>query len=129
MHGAHYVKHWSKAQQSISLSSAEAELYALVKASTESIGVQGIAGDLGSKLQIQVMTDASAAKAICLRKGSGRLKHIQVQNLWIQQAVRDSLLRVRKISRNINLADVLTHNWSWDEGQTQLSGMGFQCCE
>ena len=40
--GAHLLKHWSKTQAGVALSSGEAELYALVKASTEIINVQGI---------------------------------------------------------------------------------------
>ena len=129
MYGAHYIKHWSKAQQSISLSSAEAELYALIKAGTESIGVRGMARDVGLELEVVLLTDASATKAICMRKGSGRLKHLQVQDLWIQQAVRESVLKVRKIPRSVNLADVLTHHWSHEDGSAHLSGMGFSSAE
>ena len=38
MLGKHLVKHWAKTQTVLSLSSAEAELYAAVKASSEALG-------------------------------------------------------------------------------------------
>ena len=40
MHGAHCIRHWSKTQSCIALSSAEADLYAIVKASTEGLGLE-----------------------------------------------------------------------------------------
>ena len=38
MHSDHFIKNWSKQQNLVNLSSAEAELYGLVKASLEALG-------------------------------------------------------------------------------------------
>ena len=40
LNGSHFVKSWSKTQSLVALSSAESELYALVKASAESLGIR-----------------------------------------------------------------------------------------
>ena len=61
MIGGHMSKAWSKTQNSISLSSAEAELIALVKLPTELIGLMSLARDLSCSLQGRVWADLSAA--------------------------------------------------------------------
>ena len=45
--GEHYLKGWSSTQLSIALSSGEAELVALTKATTETMGLLNMAQDLG----------------------------------------------------------------------------------
>ena len=47
MIGAHLVKSWSSTQKNISLSSGEAELYAMVKGVGAGIGMQQYMADLG----------------------------------------------------------------------------------
>ena len=39
MIGSHYIKSWSKNQSVIALSSAEAELYGIIKTSSETVGI------------------------------------------------------------------------------------------
>ena len=51
--------------------------------------------------------DASACKSILMRKGSGGLKHVEVKQLWVQEAVANKLIQVRKIGREWNAADTL----------------------
>ena len=50
MIGTHMIKAWSNTQNSISLSSAEAELIAMVKLSTELLGLMNLARDLNCRL-------------------------------------------------------------------------------
>ena len=58
-------------QTLIALSSAEAELYGPVKASSEGLGVRSLCKDFGCNLQIRVYSDSSAALGIIHRKGLG----------------------------------------------------------
>lgn len=118
--GPHNVKHWSRIQQCVSLSSAEAELYALVKCATEAIGIQTLLADWGISVGIRLYTDASAAKSILMRQGIGRTKHIDVQSLWLQERVAGGELTVEKIPRERNGADLLTHHWRPEEGLRHL---------
>ena len=64
------VKTWSKTQDRIALSSGEAELGAMVKASTESIGFRSMLEDFGIDAAIAVHGDAAAAIGIT-RDGGG----------------------------------------------------------
>eukprot|EP00973_Karenia_brevis_P063252 8794747-Karenia_brevis.AAC.1 len=82
MIGEHLLKVWSRTQQSITLSSAEAELVALVKTSAELMGTASMARDWGEEKKGAVMVDSSAALAVAERKGSGKLRHINVGLLW-----------------------------------------------
>ena len=40
--GSHFIKSWSKGQSTIALSSAEAELYAIIKTASESLGIRNV---------------------------------------------------------------------------------------
>ena len=72
MTGRSLLKSWSKQQQEVALSSAEAETYALVTASCEVLGLQACARDLGMNLQGELFTDASAALGKCQGRASER---------------------------------------------------------
>ena len=63
------LKTWAKQEALIARSSAEAELYAIVNAATETIGTQALASDLGMTLSARVYIDSNAAKSIGEREG------------------------------------------------------------
>ena len=44
--------------------------------------------------------DASACRAIMLRRGCGGLKHITFKSLWVQEAVREYSIEIERISRD-----------------------------
>ena len=92
MRGGHCVKTWSVTQENTSLSSAEAELMAAVKTSTEVIGVLQLMADNGARLGSDVLIGSSAALAAVHRKGNGKLRHVRVGHLWIQQVSEDGEL-------------------------------------
>ena len=102
------VKHWSRTQKSRALSSPEAEYYALVTGAAEGLGMQSLAEDLGWKMEVRVWTDSSGAKAVAGRRGLGRLRHVELKYLWVQDVVREGRLRLRKIRGELNVADHLT---------------------
>ena len=107
----------------MALSSAEAELYALVKGSTEVIGIRDMAAELGIVLTCEAFTDSSAARGVVMRAGKGRLKHVHLNYLWIQEMAAKNVVKYNKIVRDINDADLLTHHWGVAEGQRHLSRM------
>ena len=108
MRGGHLLKHWSSTQQTIALSSGEAELKGIVKGAAEGLGLQNIGRDLDIHYDIHVYTDASAAMGMVARKGIGRVRHIEVSELWIQDAVKNKVLTVNKVRGEDNPADILT---------------------
>lgn len=102
------LKSWSSTQTTVALSSGEAELYALVKAACEGLGLQSIARDLGWDLPVRVLVDSSAAKSASSRLGVGRLRHVEVKQFWIQEVVASGRVTLLKIRSEENPADVLT---------------------
>ncbi len=72
-------------QKSTALSSAEAELVAFEKTAIEGLGIQSMLVDFGFHVNISISADATAALAIVKRQGAGRLRHIDVTLLWLQQ--------------------------------------------
>ena len=83
--GTHFLKGWSRTQQSITLSSAEAELVAMCKLLAELSGVLSMLKDLGESKTGSVLADSTAALAIADRKDCGKLRHISIVLLWIQE--------------------------------------------
>ncbi len=73
------------------MSSAEAELFSMTKGTATTLGLMSVAKDLGMELNATVHSDASAALAIAQRQGLGKLRHLRVQFLWIQERVRGGL--------------------------------------
>ena len=60
-------------------------------------------------MRIKLRLDASAAKGTLLRRGAGKIKHLEIRQVWCQHAVDKYGIEVAKISRKGNLADCLTH--------------------
>ena len=106
--GEHFIKGWSSTQAGIALSSAEAELGAMTKAMAETMGIGNMIQDLGRSMKGVVYADSSAALAIADRKGSGKLRHINIRVLWIQEKERRGEVELRKLNGAVNPADLMT---------------------
>ena len=106
--GEHFLKSWSSTQSGIALSSAEAEVVAMTKSIAETMGIANMVQDLGRSLKGIVFADSSAALAIADRKGSGKLRHINIRMLWIQEQVRKDNVETRKVWGEVNPADLMT---------------------
>ena len=62
--------------------------------------------DMGRTINIDVETDSTAAIGMCSRTGVGKTRHIQVRWLWIQDAIRDKVARLRKVKGTDNEAEM-----------------------
>ena len=87
--GGIVVKSWSRTHRGRSLSSAEAEYYAIVTGAAEVLAVQALAEELGWKMSVRVHSDSFAAKAVASRPGLGKLRHIELKYLWVQELVQE----------------------------------------
>ncbi len=106
--GWHPVKTWSTTQTVVAMSSGEAELYSLTKGAAQTLGLISLGRDLGIQLSGLLHTDASATLGIVSREGLGKLRHVQVQYLWIQDRIRGGDLCASKIPGQQNPADLMT---------------------
>ena len=108
MHGGHLIKSWSRTQAIVALSSGEAELYGMVKASAELLGAMSAMHDFGNELQGHVLGDSSAALGIVKRQILGKTRHIDTNFLWVQEKQATKQIAYEKTAGNTNPADLLT---------------------
>ena len=108
--GMHIIKSYSKTQSLIALSSGESELYATLKAAAEGLGIIAMLSDLGVKVTGEVWGDASAPLGIINRKGLGKLRHIDIGHLWIQEVAARGRPKFHKVLGKENPADLYTKN-------------------
>ena len=108
MIGSHFIKGWARTQNHVTLSSAEAELVAMVKCSAELLGAKCMMRDFGVEKGEVIYADSSAALAIAKRKGAGKLRHINTSCLWIQERQGSKELELRKVLGTENPADLMT---------------------
>ena len=83
---------------------------ALVKATSEAIGLTQLAEGWGMSLKAAVFVDSSAALAVTQRKGCGKLRHVRIGHLWIQQLTEDQEVLFKKVPGSENPADAMTKN-------------------
>ena len=128
--GGHLLTHWSRTQSCVSLSSGEAELNAMLKAASEGLCLKYLLQEIGEERELHLRGDSSAAQGTLNRLGSGRVKHLQTRQLWLQEKVFAGEVTVEKIVRSVNWADALTHPWSAGEvGHFDAMGVSPVCTE
>ena len=79
-----------------------------MKAAAESLAIQTVANELGWKLGIRICIDSSAAKAISSRIGLGKVRHLEVKYLWLQEALKAKRFEMKKIHESANPSDIGT---------------------
>ena len=94
--GTHCIKTWSKTQAVIAKSSAESELYGVVRGACEALGTKTLCEDLGETVGIRLELDATAAKGILDRTGLAKVRHIDVNCLWLQEQCAKKIVPSRQ---------------------------------
>ena len=123
MRGIHTIKHWSTTQSTVALSSAEAELIALVRGGSEALGARSLLQDFGSNAGIDLGVDASATIGVVRRNGVGRVRHLDVRYLWLQEKIGTGEFRIRKVLGTENPADLMTKHLSRDAAHSALAAL------
>ena len=102
----------SRAQRTIALSSAEAELYSGVSAACDAILIkQCICFLLHCELddlKLKLFMDNTAARQIMRRQGVGKVRHLSTRCLWIQTKVKAGEVLLSTIPTRWNVADLGT---------------------
>ena len=104
----HLLKTWSRTQATLALSSGEAELSAIVKGTAEALGARAMMEDFGIKVRLVVRSDAMAALGMVRRLGLGKVRHLAIGDLWVQEIARSGQVEYRRIGGAINPADLMT---------------------
>ena len=99
---------WSRTQTSIAQSTCESELVACNTAVCEGKLLVSLLASLGREAKIRVYCDNTAAIQFSARVGVGRMKHLELRELFLQDQVRQKLISLQHIGGFANPADLLT---------------------
>ena len=99
---------WSRTQQTVRLSSAEAELYALTTGVAEGMVTNHLLQELGHEVILMNHVDSQSAKAWASKRGLGRMKHVMLKYMYVQDVVEKKLTNLAYISTKQNKADLMT---------------------
>ena len=124
--GDHILKWWSKTQPTIALSSGEAELAALIRSTSEGMGMLSTMQEFEIQAQLKVKGDAVAAIGIVKRQGLGRVRHLAVADLWIQQKAKKGSVIYEKLAGYSNTSDIMTKPVEADVLNRHMDAMGFE---
>ena len=111
------------------MSSAEAEFYAMVDGTLKGQWARTLAAEVGVRLgeeKIIVKVDSEAAKSFVNRRGLGKMRHIEVRDLWLQEEIRKGKVKVLKIPGKENPADLMTKFLKKSEVIERLAGLGIE---
>ena len=95
--GEHMIRGWSTTQAVIALSSGEAEYYGMARGTSLARGVRSLMNDLGEEAGAMLMTGASAAIGIAKRRGLGKVRHLEMSQMWLQEQVEAKHIDIRKV--------------------------------
>ena len=101
----------SRTQQTIALSSGEAELCAIGAGAADSLFIRSLLLEacLIPRVHLFVHTDSTAGKSMASRYGTSRkTRHVQLRHLFVQELVTSGMITIRKVLGTLNNADILT---------------------
>ena len=75
------MRSYSRTQANVALSSAEAELYAMVSAASEGLGARAMGFAFRQEIPVVLHMDASEEIGVAQREGLGRIRHPGTQRL------------------------------------------------
>ena len=130
MRGAHLIKAWFKRQAVLAKSSAESELYGVVKGACEGLGFNTLLRDLGQyEPKVRMHLRAAAARGIIERKGLSKVRHIDTDVLRMQERAARRLLPLYKVLGTENVSDLMTKNMTAATLLGYLQRMGLEYVE
>ena len=120
---------WSSTQGGLpALSSAESELRGINRGCKEGIYVQNLLKFLDIDLPLRVWTDSSAARQAAIKLGVQKMRHLETQELFVQQLVKEKRVTVVKIVGTENPADIMTKYVKPPVLKKHISAVGLVDC-
>ena len=84
-------------------------MYAMVDGVLRMKGMKSMLVELGlasSDDVIELQVDSAAGKSFILRRGLGKMRRVELRDLWIQREVGEGKVRVVNVEGKANPADV-----------------------
>ena len=107
-YGSHMLDCSVAKQSLVALSSGEAEFYGIVRAVATSKQTAQILEQIGMQSEVTIASDSSAARGVCTRTGSGKVRHLSIKELWIQESYRKKEIQFVSVDTLLNWADIGT---------------------
>jgi hypothetical protein len=98
----------SRQQTVVATSSAEAEYYAMASAAVDLLGLRSMLEECSLQWEARLRCDSTSGRALAVRQGLGRVRHIDIKMLWLQDVIAKSILTVAWVGSAENLADIGT---------------------
>ena len=80
--------------------------------------------DLGWDAQVRIWVDSATAKSVASRVGLGKMRHMEVNFLWLQQAARDGRVVLKKVPRQPNPTGILTKPLGREDMANKMARVG-----
>ena len=80
--------------------------------------------DFGMDLNATVHKDAPAAICIVRRTGLGKLRHLNVKYLWLQEHLNGDTMKLQKVAGEQNPADMVTKHLNVTSARRHFESLG-----
>ena len=104
------VHYKSKVQDTVTLSSTEAEYYALSHAVKDAQWIRNILMETGIKIRqfVTYCDNQAAIKIAHSQEGTAKTKHMDVRLQFLKEYIKDGRIELKYVSTEANLADSFT---------------------
>ena len=103
------IHSFTRKQQSRALSSCEGEFTACTAGLSESLYLKECIESITSKtVEVYAFLDSSSAKQLFMRKGVGRIRHLDTRLLWAQDLFQQGRAYLRTVKTKYNVSDAGT---------------------
>ena len=118
------LSHWCRTQPIVTQSSCESELLALNTGAVEGKLVISILAEINLHPELVLFSDSASGTAAVERRGLGRMRHINIKELWLQDEIREKRLSIRRVASSVNMADAFTKPLPRPKFQQLLQALG-----
>ena len=85
------------------------------------VNAKGLDDDVDSP-SLEIKLDATAGRAIAMRRGAGRIRHIATPTLWLQRLLINGDIKMTRVGASGNCADLGTKHLDY---QTMIRHLKF----
>ena len=97
-----------------------------MKSTSEGLGVIAAMEEWGIEADLVIKSDAVAAIGMVKRQGLGRIRHLAVADLWIQQKSKEGAVHYMKLDGSKNTSDILTKPVEAEILERHMRSLGFE---
>ena len=87
--------------------------------------MQSFCNEMGIETKIEVQVDATATEGMLQRRGLGKLRHLDVQQLWGQEAMKRGAFTLKRVISDEHTSDLGTKPLGRESLEKHISRMGY----